>query len=152
MLQVTFDIEGVRELSRSIQKIADEVKEWSPAFREVSDYMYDAFAKEVFSSEGMSVGEPWKPLSPEYAAWKARHYPGKGILVRTGKMQKSFRQQSGKDFAMIDNPSIPYFVYHQSRFISRDKLPRRVMLRLGESQKTTIIRIFHTYWYQKTRV
>lgn len=30
--------------------------------------------------------QPWKRLTPEYAAWKGEHYPGQPILRRTGMM------------------------------------------------------------------
>lgn len=34
-----------------------------------------------FETEGLFGGHPWPPLSPEYAAWKAAHFPGRGLLV-----------------------------------------------------------------------
>lgn len=42
-----------------------------------------------FKSEGAYWnGYPWAPLSPAYAAWKAEHYPGKGILVAEGDLRR----------------------------------------------------------------
>lgn len=42
-----------------------------------------------FKSEGAYWGGyPWQPLSPRYAAWKALHYPGKGILVAEGDLRR----------------------------------------------------------------
>lgn len=37
--------------------------------------------RQMFETEGAFAGTRWAPLSPAYAAWKAVHYPGRGILV-----------------------------------------------------------------------
>lgn len=37
--------------------------------------------RQQFETEGRFAGPGWAPLSPAYAAWKAVHYPGRGILV-----------------------------------------------------------------------
>jgi hypothetical protein len=42
---------------------------------------------EQFRTEGAFGGTPWAPLSPAYAAWKAIHYPGRGILYREGDLR-----------------------------------------------------------------
>lgn len=41
-----------------------------------------------FKTQGRSVGG-WAKLSPGYAAWKRQHYPGRPILVLTGRMRKA---------------------------------------------------------------
>ena len=38
-------------------------------------------AADVFASQGRGG---WAQLSPAYARWKEKHYPGKGILELTG--------------------------------------------------------------------
>jgi phage gpG-like protein len=34
-------------------------------------------------------GEGWAPLSTAYAKWKAKHFPGKRILERTGELRRA---------------------------------------------------------------
>jgi hypothetical protein len=41
---------------------------------------------EQFVSGGAASGEPWAQLSAAYAAAKARAFPGRGPLVRTGRL------------------------------------------------------------------
>lgn len=42
-----------------------------------------------FATEGRFFGDPWEPLSPAYAAWKASRYPGKSILQAEGKLLRA---------------------------------------------------------------
>jgi hypothetical protein len=41
-----------------------------------------------FETEGELVGG-WPDLEPGYAAWKARHFPGRKILERTRRLRSS---------------------------------------------------------------
>lgn len=45
-----------------------------------------------FETEGAFGGHPWPPLSPAYAAWKAAHYPGRGLLV----LERDLRQAASR--------------------------------------------------------
>lgn len=49
--------------------------------------LFIGWMREQFESEGAYGGDPWAPLTPEYAARKAEMYPGKGILVATGELR-----------------------------------------------------------------
>lgn len=40
----------------------------------------------------------YAPLSPRYRAWKARRYPGRPILVVTGRTVRSMTDKSSRDF------------------------------------------------------
>lgn len=42
---------------------------------------------------GPHVGK-WAPLSPAYAKWKRKRYPGKGILERTGSLKEGLTESS----------------------------------------------------------
>lgn len=42
-----------------------------------------------FSTEGGFGGQAWAPLSPQYAAWKSTHYPGRTILIRDGALRRA---------------------------------------------------------------
>ncbi len=43
----------------------------------------------TFNTEGGFGGQGWAQLSADYAAWKARHYPGRKILSRTGALRRA---------------------------------------------------------------
>ena len=146
-LQLEWKIEGTQELSRRLQNIGEGIKDWTPAFREASEELAGIFANEVFDTKGGTIGESWKPLTPRYLSQKLKQgYPA-DPLVRTGKMKNSFKTQFKADFGEVWN-SMFYFKYHQSKE-PRSKIPRRIMMKLGENQKQLVVKIFHTYWYKK---
>ena len=67
---------------------------WQKGLRNFTDF-WPEFAKtflgeiqENFRTRGGKVGG-WKPLSPRYAAAKSAQYPGRGILQRTFRLQRS---------------------------------------------------------------
>jgi hypothetical protein len=51
--------------------------------------LFVRWMREQFESEGGWGGDPWAPLTPDYAAWKAEHYPGRSILYATGDMRRA---------------------------------------------------------------
>ena len=70
-------------------------------------------------------------------------------LVRKGDMQKSFKSLAKIDSATIWN-SIAYAKYHQSNR-PRRKIPRRVMMKLGNDQKAMVVKIIHTHFIKKLK-
>ena len=148
MLSITWSIEGEVQLARRLRIIATEVKDWTPAFQEASDKLKEIFSTEVFTTQGGIIGESWQPLKPKYLAQKVKSGFPADTLVKTGRMQKSFFNEVHADHAIIGNNS-PYFKYHQSKE-PRSKLPRRIMMKLGNPQKEIVVKVFHTYWYKKT--
>lgn len=48
----------------------------------------------AYTTEGASTGAAWARLSPGYARWKAKAYPGRKILVRTRDTRARFEQPS----------------------------------------------------------
>lgn len=142
--QLSWNIEGEQQLSRKLLILAEKLDDWTPAFKETAYTLKSLFSNDVFSSEGGAINEKWSPLSKAYAYKKAQKYPGKGLLVATGKMQNSFMTLYKSDMAAVWNEAT-YFKYHQSNK-PRSKLPRRVMMKLAEAQKVQIVRIFNTYF------
>lgn len=148
MLKLTWSIEGEVQLARRLRITADEIKDWTPAFQEAADRLKNIFSTDVFKTQGGIIGESWSPLKPKYLAQKVKTGYPSDILIKTGKMQNSFWTEVHPDHAIIGNAS-PYFKYHQSKE-PRTKIPRRVMMKLGNPQKEIVVKIFHTYWYKKT--
>lgn len=46
----------------------------------------------AYTTEGASTGRAWERLSPGYAKWKRRHFPGRKILVLTRDTRERFTQ------------------------------------------------------------
>lgn len=57
---------------------------------ELGDQLLDHAAdgcRESFDAQRGPDGEGWPPLNSDYAAWKARHFPGAPMLVREGVLR-----------------------------------------------------------------
>ena len=143
---ISWSIEGDKQLSRNLLVMANRVKDWTPAFAETAYSLKSIFSEDVFQSEGGAIEESWAPLSKAYALRKARMYPGKGILERTGDMKNGFMTLVRPDMAQVWN-KVEYFKYHQSNQ-PRSHLPRRVMMKLAENQREMVVKIFHTYFQE----
>ena len=52
-------------------------------------------------------GGTWKPLDPQYGAWKASRFPGAPTLFRTGKL---FQAVSDLAVESIDDMSASFYV------------------------------------------
>lgn len=149
-IALSWEIEGTKQLSRTLTGIGKGIKDWTPAFKESADSLAKIFSNEVFRTKGAEIGEKWKPLKPSYlAAKRAAGYPA-DPLVRTGEMQRNFKTLFKPDYGQVWNATA-YFKYHQSDKPRSSNLPRRVMMKLGENQKQLVVKIFHTYWYNKVK-
>lgn len=85
-----FSFDGVTQVATALSRFGEYARDLRPAYREISAD-FKKIAAETFSHSGPG----WAPLSPTYAAWKGRHFPGKPILVRTGELQTAITGGSG---------------------------------------------------------
>lgn len=96
---------------------------------------------ERFAKEGPG----WTALSPRYADWKARRYPGKGILRASDRLYKSLTGDSpdairkATDKGMQFGSSVPYANRHNKG--SRG-MPKREFLRFDLQRVTDDLRKF----------
>jgi hypothetical protein len=147
--QLSWEIEGDRQLSRVLIGMGTNLKDFSEPFGRSADYLQKTFSKDVFDTQGRAIGERWKRLSPATVAQKARLGFFLGPLIRTGHMRDNFQKIVSSNQAVIYNPT-PYFKYHQSK-AGRFRLPRRVMMALGNSQRENIVRYFQEHIRESMR-
>ena len=148
-MKISFNIEGEKALSRRLRIVTKGMKDFKKPFDKTGKYLRDFIKDDVFETRGRVVGETWKPLNKKYAIWKSQHYPGKGILEATGNMKSGFKYKSSKQDVVVGN-IVDYFRYHQSNK-PRSKMPRRVMLKLNETNKQRIVKFFHSDIRDKLR-
>lgn len=79
-----------RALALGFEDWAEGVERWDDVFPHVVRLIRNHHRR-TFDSEGAATGprQRWAPLSPAYAARKAREYPGRKILERTGALRRS---------------------------------------------------------------
>ncbi|MDQ0825421.1 phage gpG-like protein [Arthrobacter sp. B2I5] len=138
--EVAFTFDGQEQMVNRLRSTARGVKDLSESMSTIGLYLSHLYAGEVFASRGGVIGEPWARLSPDYAAEKARKWPGRPPLMRTGKMQSNFRFESDANSARMYNPT-PYFKYHQSSDPRSSNLPRRVMMKIDDMRRREVLRI-----------
>lgn len=135
MVNFSIKIEGDKALIRKLGKLKVDLRDFTGEMKRIGEYFVRFFTVEVFATEGDVFGEQWPQLSPRYELWKRVKYAGRGILVRSGKLQKGYRINYGSDFARIYNP-VEYAIYHHQ---GGARLPRRPLVKIDEERKRYII-------------
>lgn len=125
-LDVRLEVKGDKEVRQMLTGLGLDLRNLRGAMNEVGRDTIKYFRGPVFVSRGSVINQPWQRLTNRYAAQKAKRYPGRPILVRTGKMQGSFSYSSTGTSVLIFNTD-PKFKYHQSS-AQRHVLPRRAMI------------------------
>jgi phage gpG-like protein len=103
---------------------------------------------EQFTSQG-ALGQSgrWAPLQERYRAYKARTYPGRTILERSGRLRASLQVQTGDTViettpqSLFFGTDVPYGIYHQSG----SGVPRRQIFSLTNRQAASIGMAVHKW-------
>lgn len=107
---------------------------------EVFKGFFVATEKELFASQGGTGGAGrWPALSPGYAAWKAKHYPGAGILVRSGALRgemttPAIYQAQPRSLVIGGGVDASYGIYHQTG----DGVPVRKVIDIATMQEVAL--------------
>lgn len=131
LLRLVLAVEGQADVDVSLSRFGAEIADWREFWVKWFGPKFFEDVQANFDREGAAVGG-WKPLSPAYAAWKARHYPGRKILERTLRLRRSltwhgglfasggFRGGLGREGIFRPNRTsleagtgVPYGLYHQ---------------------------------------
>lgn len=91
-MRFTFAVEGEAQVDRTLARFADNVGDATPVWNKLAD-RFATVERRQFDSEGAYGSGGWPALSPKYAAWKARHFPGAPILVRSGELRDSLTER-----------------------------------------------------------
>ena len=97
-------------------------------------YLTRFFSGEVFVSRGRVIGKPWAPLNSSYAVWKARQFPGRPPLIRSGEMNRGFFFNESARKLELGNRA-DHFDIHQE---GRGNVPERVMMLVDEQRAARV--------------
>lgn len=100
-----------------------------------------------FSTQGGVYGKRWARLDRAYASRKAKKYPGRNILIASGKMSRSFRFRSSSKQVTLTNKD-EKFRWHQ---LGAGNLPQRVMMIMDKQRKKTVTNIMAKELSRKVR-
>lgn len=126
---------GHQELSDSLQKFAGNRLDLTRSMGAMSIYLNRFFAGEMFVSRGQAAGKPWPKLNDNYAAWKARRFPGRPPLIRSGLMNRSYRHKSTALSTSLWNEA-DYFEIHQEGI----GVPQRQTMVIDEQRELRIVK------------
>lgn len=160
MIHLRFEVDGDVQLSRALDMVADELEDLSPAFERMAEDFYTT-QWQVFAKEGGHEGlKPWAPLSERYEAWKERHYPGRPILVLTGRLRAALTTPNARGAikqvtadTLILGAHVPVkggwnlAALHQQ---GTRKMPARPPLRLTEPQKKRWVKYMHEHVWSES--
>ena len=135
--RITFDMPfGIKGIDRTLLRITKAADDMRPAWVKV----IARFAKRnaVTFREGQAGG--WPALSPGYAAWKERHYPGRPILVREGDLLRSLTSDMDvveiHPTRMAAGSTSDYGARHQRG----EGVPKRAPIRIPEYTRREMVR------------
>lgn len=152
-LVFTFEVDGQVEIARGFSRFADDVKDLSPAFREMVKDFHEG-EKRQFESGGHYGAGGWRPLAPSTLERKAREGFPSDILVRTGELKASLVSGGGhaveevRELSMKVGTDLKYGIHHQR---GTSRMPARPIIRLPEEQKTRWHKIIHKFLVQRMK-
>ena len=131
---VSIDGKSGAELAARLRKFGLSILDLHQSFDETGSYLTRFFSGEVFASRGGVIGEPWQPLNDNYAAYKARTWPGRPPMIRTGLLNRSFKHKSTALSTSLWNEA-SYFDYHQEG----QGVPRRVLMKIDGQREVKVV-------------
>lgn len=152
MLTITFTIMGDVVLARGLSRFGDGIKDFSPAWNQIlADFL--RIEGEQFETEGHRAQRPWTPLSPTYAAWKEKNFPGRPILQLTGALWSQMTVGTGLNVSIHPlelrmQPTAYYALFHQQGTAT---MPARKVVDLTEEDKMGWMKILHNYVYDTAK-
>lgn len=150
-LAIEVEVFGVKQLSRVMAVSLDAVKDLRPAWW----YITEDFVKReqtVFTRQGAVQGwAKWKPLNPEYLAWKKANGWSPKIMVQGGRTAHSLTDRKAADFIEHMTPKsleigtrVPYAHFHQKPG-DKSRNPKREVIRVTENQKKFWIKTIQAF-------
>ena len=135
-MQIDVTVSGSQQIIDKFKRLDAKIRDFSPEFFKLGEYLTGYFSGESFLSQGSVFGKHWAELAGGTTKSKMKKYPGRQPLERSGAMRSGFKAHAAPMQLMIENAT-SYFKYHQSS-APRRVLPRRVMIGYNSTIKTKI--------------
>lgn len=147
-MKLKFEFLGETQIMAKFNRLAEKISDYSDVFEKLGDDFYE-IEKRLFGSQGGSGDKgKWKALSPKYAAWKSKNYPGQPILVQTGELRDSLTQKGGQNIRAISRKQAVFGTYDEKAIYHQQgsgKLPKRRPIDLNEQDKSRWMKIVHEF-------
>lgn len=120
---------GFDPFQLTLERWENQLDDSEPVFQAMAEQFGKTMTSQ-FRKQGGHSGSQWAPLSPAYAAWKQRLFPGKPILqlggdLRDSLIKRPFGVDEVWDKGMVVGTAVPYATYHQN---GTDRMPARPII------------------------
>jgi hypothetical protein len=115
-------VPGVEPVRVKLQGFTTAIGDFTPFWRDYAAPLLFDRAQRNIETRGGFAPYAWAPLSPGYAAWKAKRFPSQGLMRRTDRVSKTHAEMG---------TSVPYAMHHQR---GTRRMPQRVILPLANSE------------------
>ena len=159
-IQITLDLLGERQTSRRIQTLRADLSDPRPAYRDIADMIRKVQLPQFGTQGARGPRGRWVDLSEAYATWKEMHYPGRPILVLTGKMKAAATSKQspgaieeidrGGVTVGIDGDEVPYAMTHQHGDLGRN-IPQRQVYDMTDGDQQEIVDIVRRHLLDSAR-
>lgn len=142
---IRLEFYGDEQLNRTLVDIERATEDLRPVFHELADRFVDLERRQFLTEGGFASGG-WPALSPKYAKWKAKAYPGKTILRRTDALYDSLTERPlGVEVIepqrIVLGSDVEYGAYHQNA----DGQKRRRPVEFPESERREWVKRIQRY-------
>jgi phage gpG-like protein len=133
------------DITRKLRAMAENGEDLTPVWPRVQRYISEVEG-EQFETKGARLGTPWKPLTPEYRAWKIKRGDPNQPLVLTGSLRDSFMGKGRWAIRDWRTSSAKFGSRHplahiHSKGTDGGKIPARPILRATPEMKKHIKKI-----------
>lgn len=121
----SFKVSGEEAVVKRFRGMGERAVDARPLW-DVLEARFVRMEARQFSSQGHGT---WAPLSPDYSAWKAEHFPGKPILQQTGRLFHSLVDELAiavkEPHMAVFGTDVPEGALHQS---GTSRMPARKVI------------------------
>lgn len=139
MLRFTLNVVNAKKLDLAFSGLIANIRDWRTLWPQVINQIVKIEEKQFSTMGALGEHGEWAPLTPDYAAAKARQYGGKPILQASERLRDSLVGHTGDTIEELGplkmrfGSSVEYALYHQTG--TRRGLPaRRIFDFTGEDR------------------
>src|SRR5262245_8989787 len=147
-MKLSIDVEGIEPTIRGIRAVGDRLDDLRVPFEYIANDFESIMARN-FASEGQATGTRWAPLSPKWAAYKAKKGKDHGILQFDRTLMRSLTQRNAlgavrtvRSDELILGTRIFYGEFHVT---GTRRMPRRNFLRIPLWDRKRWVKILEYY-------
>lgn len=155
MVKFSAEILGVEVLNRAFNRVEEHISDFRQVFRGVPNVFYAIEAKQFGTQGGSGASGKWAALSPAYAKYKAKAFPGMPILQATTSLVDAMTSPDAPDsiFRMDANELVLGTQREGATAHQRGsgKMPARPIISFTEEDKRQITKAIQAELVQFTR-